>query len=290
MKARNSYGILYVMTAALGWAALGSWVLLMPPSVHPLAFSGARGLVIALTFLWVSLRMESRSKATSIIVGYPHTRWLSVITAAAAYGFASIAYVASLGLIPVGVAAPLHYTTPIFLVCGTAAVRKMLPKSHEVAGVVLGGLGALVLVSRSSHSAALGVTLAIASAAFWALYIASQGFLTAREKPLAALIGGSIMFLFSVPWYHSGLMTLPVLSLLLVAGVVSSSLPLAFLARASASLAPSTISLLLLCEPTLAALLAYITTAQSVEPLKGLGLALITAGAASPFFARKDFE
>jgi drug/metabolite transporter (DMT)-like permease len=286
MKAHHSYSILYVMTAALGWAALGSWVLLMPPSVHPMAFSGARGLVIALTFVWVILRMESRPRAACVAVGGSHTRWILVIMAGAAYGFASITYVASLGLIPVGMAAPLHYTTPVFLICGTATVRRMLPKSHEFAGVVLGGLGALVLVSRSSHSATLGVTLAIASAAFWALYIASQGFLSAREKTLAALIGGSIMFLFSIPWYHSGLITLPVLSLLLIAGVVSSSLPLAFLARASASLAPSTISLLLLSEPTLAALLAYITTSQSVEPLKGLGLALITAGAASPFFAR----
>jgi hypothetical protein len=32
-------------------------------------------------------------------------------------------------------------------------------------------------------------------------------------------------------------------------------------------------------------LLAYVTTEQAIEPVKGVGLALITAGAASPLFA-----
>ena len=258
----------------------------MPTSVHPLAFSGARGLVIAMTFLWVSLQSNSGKAHNFTSARWRDTRWLALIISGAAYGFASITYVASLGIIPVGVAAPLHYTTPLFLICGTACIRGVLPKRHEFAGVILGAAGAVVLLSHSLHTATLGVILAIASAVFWAAYIAFQGILTAREKNISAFIGGSIMFLFSVPWYHSGLMTLPVAGLLLLAGLVSSSLPLAFLARASSTLAPSTISLLLLCEPSLASLLAYLTTGQSVEPLKEVGLVLITAGAASPFFAR----
>lgn len=281
MKAHSSLGIFYVGLAALGWAALGSWVLLMPPSVHPLAFSGARGLIIALSFVWVIVQAGKARRCSHHIPA----RIKFVILAGLAYGLASITYVASLGMIPVGMAAPLHYTSPVFLIFGTALVRRSIPKRHECAGVALGIIGALILLSRSPHGASFGATLAIASAGFWALYISMQGFLTPREKNLAACVGGTVMFLFSLPWYHIGLTAPSIAVLLLLAGVVSSSLPLACLTRASATLTPSSISLLLLCEPSVAAVLAYITTAQAIEPLKGVGLALITAGAASPLFA-----
>jgi|GEM_PF-6592419 len=278
MTTHRLFGFLYVALAALGWAALGSWVLLMPPSVDPLGFSGARGLVIALSFLWLSKRsggLEEENYASSARISL-------VIAAGLAYGFASITYVASLGMIAVGVAAPLHYTSPLFLVIGTALVRRVLPQPYEVVGVVLGLAGSLVLLTDAPLGAWPGMITAVGSAVFWALYIAAQGTLTACEKNLSACTGGAVMFLFSLPWYHAGLLAPSIVALLLVAGIVSSTLPLVCLARASTTLAPSSISLLLLCEPALATVSAYLTSAQTIEPVKALGLGLITAGAASP--------
>jgi drug/metabolite transporter (DMT)-like permease len=278
--------ISYVLTAALGWAALGSWVLLLSDAVHPLAFSGARGFFIVVGFIFAGIRVKRGNNSSFTPREDRIIRWRSVILSGFAYGFASITYVMSLGLIPVGMAAPLHYTTPLFLICGTALVRRSLPAWNDFVGVILGASGAFILVLHASHGANYGVTFAIASAALWAVYLAAQGWLSPTEKRLAALTGGAVMFLFSVPWYHSGLATIPIVSLLAIAGIVSSSLPLALLARASKRLTPSSISLLLLCEPSLAALIAYLTTGQSIDTIKGLGLIFITAGAASPFFRR----
>jgi drug/metabolite transporter (DMT)-like permease len=274
--------VLTVLAAALGWAALGTWVLLLPSHVHALAFSGVRGAIIALSFLWIQRRSVKREPAPA--TGTRQRDWRH--SAGLAYAFSSISYVASLGLIPVGVAAPLHYTAPLFLLCGRALIRREIPRIAEGLGAALSGLGIVVLVLQSEASAALGVAVAILSAAFWALYIASQDRLSLPDKHGAALVGGVVMCGFSLPWYHTGLCAPHIAGLLLLAGLISSTLPLLLLARASGSLPPSSISLLLLSEPAMAATLAYLCHGQTLPTMKLIGLTLITAGAVAPIADR----
>jgi len=273
---------LTVLAAALGWAALGSWVLLLPSDVHALALSGVRGAVIALSFLWIQRRSTKRDAAAASRGRQRVWRH----SAGFAYAFASITYVASLGLIPVGVAAPLHYTAPLFLICGRAVTRRELPRITDIVGATLSSIGIVILVVQSGAAATFGVALAILSAAFWALYIATQDRLSVPDKHGAALVGGVVMCSFSLPWYHTGLCAPHIAGLLLLAGLVSSTLPLLLLSRASGTLPPSTISLLLLSEPAMAALLAYLSHGQTLPTMKLIGLSLITAGAVAPIAHR----
>lgn len=264
----KSCDFMLVVGAALGWSALGSLILLLPTDINPLAISALRGASIAVAFLGIAAHNRTR-----LLISWP------VFCAGLAYGLSALTYIASLRLLPVAMATPLHYTTPAFLIIGSLSLCRKLPSRNDLCGVLLSLLGSLILVFSGSISSWLGVLCAIGSAILWALYLALQDHLSQGGKNSAAIVGGICLLLAGYYELDIASWSLPSWWVMLMIGGISSVLPLLLLARASSVIAPTTASLILLLEPAFATILAAVINGQFPSPSKLLGMIFIVAGA-----------
>ena len=261
-------GKILVIFAALGWSALGTMILLLPEAFSPQAVSAVRGLWIAGFFLTASFMRKNLPRVN-----------LPVVIAGIAYALSAFTYIASLLLVPVAMAAPLHYTSPVFLVLGLAFVRKKFPGAVELCGVLLGLSGSLILISSGDASSLLGIAHALVSAILWAVYLVVQKLLSVDERNHAAFYGGMFMALGGLAWVPTTGWSSGSVASLIVIGVFCSVLPLYLLARGSASVSSTSASLILLLEPAFAAALALIVHGQMPSPNELTGLVLIVLGA-----------
>jgi drug/metabolite transporter (DMT)-like permease len=263
----TTHAKLLVLLAAFGWAMLGPIILCLPTSVSAEAICSFRGLSIALFFAFLLRRRKSTFSLT----------W-SCILAGACYAASALSYVYSLQLIPIAVATPLHYTTPLFLLLGMFLFSTMIPSKKQTVSALLAGTGAIILAFSSGRGNSLGLLLALLSALSWAGYLALQNSLSRTERESAACIGGILLFILGLPTMTTFSFTAHTIFLLLLIALFSSALPLFLLAKASTQLSAVVISLLLITEPLFAALLALIINQQSINLFNALGLALIMTG------------
>ena len=263
----NTQAKLFVLLAALSWAMLGPLILCLPAHLSAEAICSIRGLSIAIFFALFIKQKQSTFSLTK-----------STILAGACYAASALSYVFSLQLIPVAVATPLHYTTPLFLLLGMFFFCTAAPTKEQTSGALLAGAGAFILASSSGLGNGYGILLALFSALSWAGYLAMQARLTHSERELAACFGGIILFIVGLPTLTSFNFTSHSVFLLLMIALISSALPLLLLAKASAQLSAVTLSLLLITEPLFAALLALIINKQPVSFTSTLGLVLIMTG------------
>jgi inner membrane transporter RhtA len=268
-RIHNTFGSLLIVLAAFGWSALGSLTLLLSPAVSPLGVSAIRGIWIALAFAAILIKTKARLSLRPV-----------VLLAGIAYALSALTYIVSLRLLPVAVAAPLHYTTPAFLVIGLMLFLSRSPSRSDVYGIGLSLVGATILIACGECASWLGILFALLSAATWALYLAFQERLFDSEKLSAVCLAGIILSVAGVAELDLYSWDFGVWRIVLFIGICSSILPLLFLAWASKGMSPVSISLILLIEPAFAASLAFMINNQIPSLAKLFGLLLIVLGAA----------
>jgi drug/metabolite transporter (DMT)-like permease len=269
IKQYKKFGTLLIILAAFGWSALGSLTLLLSPVVSPLGVSAIRGIWIALAFGLIIFKTKIRLSLKPI-----------VFFGGIAYALSALTYIVSLRLLPVAVAAPLHYTTPAFLVIGLMLFLSRAPSRSDVYGIGLSLIGATILISCGDRASWLGILFALFSAVTWALYLAFQGRFSDDEKLSAVFVAGIILATAGITELDCYTWNFRIWYVVLLIGICSSILPLLFLAWASKSMAPVSISLILLLEPAFAATLAFMINHQVPSLAKLIGLITIVFGAA----------
>jgi len=182
-RRRNNIGVACVVGSAV---AFGAMVILAR-----LAFaSGADSVtLLALRFAIASLLMLSMLRLRGIPLPRGSTLGALIALGALGYGGQAITYFTALSLAPAGVAALLLYLHPA-LVALLAAVflRERLTRA-KIAALTLALLGtSLTIVPAISSGAiaaapqvALGMAFAVASAAFYAVYIVGAAALATRS-------------------------------------------------------------------------------------------------------------
>ena len=266
---------LMVISAAIGWGALGSFVVAAPAGLSPLGLSTIRGAWIA-TCLLILLNRNG----TRLIVNR------KVVFAGFIYALSALTYLVSLNLIAVAVAAPLHYTAPVFLLFGRMLFEKIYPARPEWWGVLVSTIGSITLLSASSIDNIPGASYAVLSAVLWAAYLGLQANLADREKMSAACFGGIFLIPVGLDEMTGSLFSLSALSTFMLIGVFSSTMPLICLAKAGRYLAPVPISLILLCEPVFAAIIACVVNGQIASSIHITGLLLVVIGAGIGILAK----
>jgi drug/metabolite transporter (DMT)-like permease len=270
LKSNSRYrSSLYVLAAAFGWASLGPLMLCLPKEYGAAAVAGVRGLAIALFFCPALLERTNSGKLSG-----------KALLGGLAYALSALTYLASLRLIPVAVATPLHYTSPLFLLLGALLFLRSAPSATERVGALLSCTGAITLAALGGSGAGFGIILALASALFWACYLALQARLSAPERHLAAFYGGVILLLTGIGPLLQAPVSLANVLLLFAIGSIASVLPLLLLAKSASSVSPLITSLLLTTEPVIAALLAQLLHQQALTGWHFLGMSLLVLGCA----------
>ena len=261
-------GVFLIVLTALGWSALGSLILMLPADVSQFAICAVRGAWISCSFLVIA-RVRR--------VGIRFT-WGSFL-AGIMYALSALTYIYSLQKLPVAVAAPLHQTSPAFLIVAMVLMYAQYPTKMDALGVVMSLLGALLLVVNGGGASISGTICAIGSSGLWASYLVMQSKLSDTNKILGAFWGGVIMMLLGFSNFSIPTITSNTLIVFVILGLFSSAMPLLLIAIATKKISSISTSLILLLEPAFATVLAFLFNNQTPSTVKLMGLMLIVSGA-----------
>lgn len=263
--------VVKIILAAFLWSLLGPLMILLSGKASVFSICLFRGIFITfISFLNLKKNINDLHRlvlSKSILGG-------------AAYALSAITYIYSLNYLSVSVAAPLHYTSPIFILLGMFMLINKLPSINELIGTIFGLIGSLILAleAQSKNLNFLGVISALLSAASWGYYLYLSGKLPENSRTFAVAIGGIFLAIFCLPFSSITILDTRSIVILLLMGILSSALPLIILSSIANLVSTVTTSLLLLSEPVFAIVLAAFL-GQIPSFLAVLSSALIILGA-----------
>jgi drug/metabolite transporter (DMT)-like permease len=218
-----------------------------------------------------------------------------------AYGLVGVAgvqllYFAAVSRIPIGVAMLLEFTSPILVALWVRFVRRVvLPRRMWIGTVVaLLGLAMVAEVWQGLRLDTLGLLLGICSALCAAAYflIGERGVTTLEPLGLVTwgmVIGGVAIAVLAPPWSLPGVilvadadfgaLVVPVWTLLLACAIVSTALAYLLSINAMRHLPANVLSVLAVCEPIVATLLAWLVLGQTLSVAQAAGAVVLLAGA-----------
>jgi drug/metabolite transporter (DMT)-like permease len=241
---------------------------MLPANVSPFTICAVRGTWISGTFLIIASLKHVKIKFT----------WKSFL-AGMMYALSAVTYIYSLQKLPVAVAAPLHQTSPAFLIIAMIFLYAQYPTKKDAIGVVLSLIGATILIINGGSYSALGTICAIGSAWLWATYLMIQAQLSDTDKIAGAFWGGALMLLMGSTSFSMPSLTINTLLVFVILGIFCSAMPLLLVAIATKNISSISTSLILLLEPAFATVLAFFFNDQTPSATKLVGLILIVSGA-----------
>jgi len=285
-RRRNSLGVACVVGSAV---AFGAMVILAR-----LAFaSGADSVtLLALRFAIASLLMLSMLRIRAKAMPRGSTLGALIALGALGYGGQAITYFTALSLAPAGVAALLLYLHPALVaVLAAMFLRERLTRRKLVA-LMLALIGTtLTVVPAISGDAiagapqvAVGMAFAVASAAFYAVYIVGAAALATRSEAAAmsavVITSAAIVFIAAMlvrgpHWPHTLVGWAAIAGIALLCTVVAITLYFAGLER----IGPVRASTLSTIEPLCAVVFAASVLGEALAPVQLAGGALILVGA-----------
>lgn len=197
-----------------------------------------------------------------------------------ALGTMNLVFFTALGRIPLGIAVGLEFTGPLAVALFASRRRlDLLWLALAIVGVVC----LLPIAPTSQHLDAVGVALALAAGACWALYII-YGQRAGRAHGHHAstwglLIAAALITPIGVLDAGSRLMSPTVLPGGLAIAVLSSALPYTLEMRALRRLSAKTYGTLMSLEPALAAITGFLVLSERLSVLQWTGIASVMIAA-----------
>jgi drug/metabolite transporter (DMT)-like permease len=219
----------------------------------------------------------------------------------AGYGLVGVAavqllYFAAVSRIPIGVAMLLEFTAPILVALWVRFVRRVVLPARMWVGtaVALVGLAMVAEVWQGLRLDALGLLFGVGAALCAAAYFLIGEHAVGTFEPLGLVtwgmvVGAVAMAVISPPWAlpgdvlaqdaSFGSLRVPVWTLLVTCAVVSTAMAYLLSISALRLLPANVVSVLALCEPTVATAMAWLFLGQALTVVQVLGAAVLLAGA-----------
>ena len=153
---------------------------------------------IGLAFVALTAVCVATGRLRQVVAAF-HPRVASSVVILGVTGFSASSWLsmASLGYLPAGVNSLLANASPLIVALATTLVLKERVGRRTVVGIVIGFLGVAVVALRGGVDASqlhpVGIGLALASAAFWAVYTALGRRLLAGRDTLAMGAAASLV-------------------------------------------------------------------------------------------------
>ncbi|WP_308282639.1 EamA family transporter [Pseudonocardia nigra] len=207
-----------------------------------------------------------------------------------------VLYFAAVSRIPIGVAMLLVFTSPILVAQWVRFVRRTVLPARIWVGTVLAlaGLAVVAQVWQGLRLDAVGLVTGVGAALCSAAYFLVAEHATATVGPLGLVtwgmvVGAAAIFVVAPPWSipldrlvagaDFGGRHVPVWTLLVTCAVLSTAVAYVLSTSALRDLPANVVSVLALCEPIVAAALAWLALSQSLTVAQLAGAAVLLAGA-----------
>jgi len=217
------------------------------------------------------------------------------------YGFIGVAavqllYFAAVARVPIGVAMLLEFTSPVLVALWVRFVRRVMLPARMWVGTALAllGLALVAEVWQGLRLDALGLLFGVGAALCAATYFLVGERAVNAVHPIGLVtwgmvIGAALTGLMAPPWSLPGdiLVTdatfggvqVPVWALLVTCAVVSTAVAYLFSINAMRFLPANVVSVLAVCEPIVATVLAWLMLGQTLSVVQVIGAVILLAGA-----------
>lgn len=272
-----STGVRSVLAAAVLFGTTGTAQALGPDDAHPLTVGAMRLLVGASGLLIVA---ASSGRLRSALAARRSWLFLGIVGVAGYqvtfFGGVRLAGVGVGTLLTIG-SAPIFTGLAARLITGARPIRAWYPAT----GLALVGL--FLIADPGGRVDPLGVVLALAAGASYALFSVGSERVIAASSPVAAMavvFGGGALVLApllafgDVGWVASGAGLASVLWL----GLVATTAAYVFYARGLAITPVTTVATLVLAEPITALLAATVVLSEPLVPGSVVGAAIVGIG------------
>jgi drug/metabolite transporter (DMT)-like permease len=181
----------------------------------------------------------------------------------------------------------LNNLTPIFTTLGSWLLFRKQFDNRFLVGMVIALIGAIALGAEDINSVdsnLLGDGLALLSAVFLAAYLMMVEKLRTRFSATTILLSRAIvgsMVLFPLTWFTEGQVfptTMTVWGAVIALGIICEGFGQRLLADSMSHFSCSFIALVLLLEPVLSTILAWIIFAEQLGPVTWIGFAVVLTG------------
>lgn len=195
-------------------------------------------------------------------------------------GVMNLLFYSAIKTIPFGVAIAIEFTGPLAVAVWTSK------KASDWLWVVLAAMGLALLLPLTGADAAtaldpLGMGLALAAGACWALYIVFGQRVAMRYGSMATPMGmlAAALVVAPVGVFHAGSALLDPQWLMagLAVALLSSAIPYALEMFSLKHLPKNTFSILLSLEPAVGALAGWLVLSERLTLLQGLAIAMVMA-------------
>lgn len=288
MSHQGSLGIAAVIGAAVLWGTTGTVQTLLPEGREPVAVGALRLLFGAASLLLLAMAYPAARKALTRLP------WPEVCFAGAAIAAYNLLFFLAVTHAGVGIGTAVAIgSAPLWATACEIVIARQWPGFQRAAGQVicLTGLAMLALATIGPASSPLGVGLALAAGACYAVYSLTTSRIGHRAPATAiaaatfcaaAVLASPALFLVPLHW-ASGPETWLALAFL---GVGATGISYALYTWALGRVAASTAVTFALMEPVTAMVLATLVVGEPVSITSLGGVALILGGlalvAASP--------
>lgn len=240
-------------------------------------------LVGATAILWAYARPGVR--------GHSRRAWLTVLAFGLALGLMNLAFYASLGHLPIGVAVTVEFLGPLTL---ATVLARRLRDLVAVAGAAVG----VVLISRAfdvplADVEWTGLLLAALAGACWAGYILASsqaGRAFPRLDGLALAMAVALLVTLPLGVGARAEITWPVALKGLAIAVLSSVLPYSLELAALRHLSARVFGILLSLEPAVAALAGFLVLGQRLTLVQLVGMGLVVLASALVMGAAQEAD
>jgi drug/metabolite transporter (DMT)-like permease len=257
---------------------------------------GANGTVLNRLFIFalvfgpvhaISLRFSKLKKDRNAPSPMPWQTWSLLLGVGVISIFSLVLWAISLQYISVAKSMLLNNLTPIFTTLGGWLLFKKRFDTRFLVGMAIAIAGAITLSLEDLNGltdSLLGDFCALLSAVFLGIYFLMVEQLRSRVSATTILLSRAIvgsLVLFPVAWFTEGqIFPLTSAAWLAVMGlaIICEGFGQRLLADTMDQLSSSFISLFLLLEPIISAVLAWVIFAEHLSPLTWVGFAIVLTG------------
>ena len=284
MNSRNIAFLLAFLAALIYGVSFTIAKEVMPVYIKPFGFIFLRVSGAAILFWLAGLFLKKEKVATK-----DYTRLLL----AAVFGMAinQLSFFQGLSMTTPISASVIMVSTPILVLIFSAFIIKERPTGKKISGILIGMLGATVLIVfgkevGTSSNPVLGNLLIFANASFYSLYLILIKNLTKKYHPITLakwlyLFGFFMVLPFGIQEFNMiewTQMPVPVLYKVGFIIVFTSFMTYLFNLFALRQLKPTTLSIFIYLQPVIASTYALIVGSDSLNSIKILATGLIFVG------------
>ena len=214
-----------------------------------------------------------------------HTLWPAIALGVILAGM-NLTFYEAVGRIGLGIAVTIEFLGPLSIALATS--RRIL----DVACALAAGVGVWFLAGSEGEPDVVGILLALAAGASWALYILVTRTVAARFKGLEGLGIASVVALAIIGpaaliVVDYSVIDWRVLGLLVATGILCSAIPYSLDSVVLRRITPRLYAILTSFAPVIAAVFGWLILGQGLSPLQQGAIVLVCAAAVTAFATQR---